>query len=315
MPLPNQHAHRALLHYALKPIDVTLLQSDRQLVFKVTASRNASYALRIYRPHDPAGRFLTSQMKWLKALARDTSLRVPVPVMNRGGTAATTFRSNGERFRATLTRWVSGERRFRANGPGARALFEVGRAMATLHRYGQSFRPSDFRAPRWDYEGLFGRGSPWCPPHPPAVDGAARKLFDSTTARCREAMRSLGHGDSVFGLIHGDCTQANYVIDRGRIGLVDFGDFGFGHFIYDMAITLLMLKPFDSTGAQRRAFLSGYREVRDLSPEHENLLDLFVAARAVVLAKWVMGAEKPNPGDVEWVGQMLRWLPRFCDSV
>lgn len=123
-------------------------------------------------------------------------------------------------------------------------------------------------------------------------------------------MRSLGYDDNVFGLIHGDCTQANYVIDRGQIGLLDFGDFGFGHFVYDMAITLLMLKPFDQSGAQRRAFIRGYREIRDLPPEHENLLDVFVAARAVVLAKWVLGAAKPNPGDLEWVHQTLRWLSR-----
>jgi Ser/Thr protein kinase RdoA (MazF antagonist) len=304
----DQHARRALLNYSMQPIRVTLLQSDRQRVFKVTERRNASYVLRIYGPNDPARRFLSSQTRWLAALASETALRVPAPVMNQSGRAVTTFRSNGATFYAALTRWVSGARRFRANGPGARVLLDVGRAMATLHRHGQSFRSKGFRAPRWDYDGLLGRHSPWRPARALTLDHTTRVLFDSIATRARVAMRSLGYGAEVWGLIHGDCIQANYVIDRGRIGLIDFSDFGFGHFLYDIAITLLMLRPFDRTGDQRRAFLAGYREVRELSHAHEELLDTFIAARAVVLARHALGAATPHPGDVEWVRQTLRWL-------
>jgi Ser/Thr protein kinase RdoA (MazF antagonist) len=82
------------------------------------------------------------------------------------------------------------------------------------------------------------------------ADRRTRRLFGHVMRRARTAMDVLGRDPLAFGLIHGDLIQANYVVHRNRVGAIDFGDFGRGYFLYDMAVTLLMLKPYSTrTGA------------------------------------------------------------------
>jgi Ser/Thr protein kinase RdoA (MazF antagonist) len=304
----------ALDDYGLRGSRLTVLQADRQLVFKVDAG--APYALRVYYSDGPDRRAVWSQCQWLRAIARDTELVVPEPVSNASGDDVTALHGGGAgRSFCTLTKWVPGQPRFRPNGPGAAVLRQVGRIMATLHTHGASFdMPTDFRCPRWDYAGLFGPRSPWRPATALTIDRATRRAFQRIMRRTHDVMRSLGTGRDVFGLIHGDLTQPNYVVHRGSVSPIDFGDFGRGYFLYDAAVTLLMLKPFDRTGAQRRAFLAGYRDVRPLLREHEELLDTLIAGRAVVLARWALGARKPDAGNLRWVKQTLPWLRDFAEA-
>ena len=296
---------QALSAYAIKPLRSDLLQSDRQIVFHLVAARGREYALRIYPPGQRDRRTIWSQCQWLRAIARDTDLLVPEPIPNRDGDDVTPLNGGW----CTLTRWVPGRRRFWKNGPGADVLRNVGYLMARLHEHGQSFKPPPgFRCPRWDWHGLFGTTSPWYPQRKLALDKPTRQLFDRIMRRTRAIMQNLGTGQHVFGLIHGDLMQANYVVDRGHVHPIDFADFGRGYFLYDMAVTLLMLKPFDQRATQRHAFIQGYRQVRPVSPEHESLLDDFLAARAVLLARLALGAAEPRASDLQWVNQTLPWL-------
>jgi Ser/Thr protein kinase RdoA (MazF antagonist) len=129
-------------------------------------------------------------------------------------------------------------------------------------------------------------------------------------------MRELGAGRDVFGLIHGDLIQSNYLVDgrpkRVRVHAIDFADFGRGYFLYDIAVTLLMLRPFDRSGAQRVAFLRGYRNIRALSASEEKRIDPFIAIRAVVLARSLLGAPRPSTADLRWVSQTLAWIENLC---
>jgi len=63
---------------------------------------------------------------------------------------------------------------------------------------------------------------------------------------------------------------------------VDFGDCGYGYYLYDMGVTLLMLRGFDPDGTQRAAFLRGYGQTRGLSDEHRRCYPV-TAARAAAL--------------------------------
>lgn len=126
--------------------------------------------------------------------------------------------------------------------------------------------------------------------------------------KTRATMNALGKGSDVFGLIHGDLIQANYVVHRNQVGAIDFADFGRGYFLYDMAVTLLMLKPFDPHGLQREAFIQGYRDVRPFPVEHEVMLETYIAARAVALCRWISGAVTPGQAELRWMKATIGWL-------
>lgn len=196
-------------------------------------------------------------------------------------------------FRCSAITWVEGRRYFRKSGPGARVLHEVGRIMATMPAHAERFV-----APRWfdclvrDWEGIFRRTDSavekrWLSP-------AERRLFAKVENRTWSAMDRLGTGRETFGVIHGDLMQANDLVHQRRVHVIDFADLGLGYFLYDMGVTLFALFGLDDEGRQRQAFLSGYREARELSPEHERLIDVFIAARGVVQARFVMASEHPS---------------------
>jgi Ser/Thr protein kinase RdoA (MazF antagonist) len=73
------------------------------------------------------------------------------------------------------------------------------------------------------------------------------------------------------------------VFHRGRVGLIDFDDFGHGHRLYDLAVALWELRDEPDHPAYRDALLSGYREHRDVDVTH---LDDFIAVRQVVFDLW-----------------------------
>lgn len=307
---PELLAREALKSYGIGAARLTLLQADRQIVFKVRSPHGVQFTLRIYPPGRGTRRAIWSQCQWLAALASDTDLIVPEPVANIDGEEVTSLRVAGvlQGF-GTLTRWVPGVRRFLSTGPGERVLHEVGRLMARLHLHGQKFRPPQgFRCPRWDCDGLFAEGSPWFPEYPSAINPPLRRMFSKVICRARTVMESLGAGRAVFGLIHGDLMQANYVVHNGSVHAIDFADFGRGYFLYDMAVNLLMLRPFDRSGRQREAFLRGYREIRPLAAANELLIEIFLAVRAVVLCRSIYGSARPEADNLNWVAATLPWL-------
>ena len=305
-------ARLILERYGVHGSRLRLLQADRQIVYEVF-HRSGRFILRLYPPGTIDPGVVRSQCVWLRALAKDTKLSVPEPVASDTGDDVVAARDGDpRRWHATLTRRVPGRPRFKPTGPGTAVMRQVGRLMATLHEHGRRFKPPrGFRFRRWDFDGLFGDSSPWRPVRAMRIDAPTRRLFARVMRRVCRVMRDLGRGPDVFGLIHADLTQANYVMHRGRVHAIDFGDFGRGYFLYDLAVTLLMIRPFDKDGRQRASLIAGYREVRPLTVEHEALLDTFIAARAVALARWIFGAREPGEGDLRWAMATMEWVERI----
>src|SRR5262249_3077964 len=104
--------------------------------------------------------------------------------------------------------------------------------------------------------------------------------------RIRAAQHALGQGPETFGLIHGDLHQWNYLFHQGEVRAIDFDDCGYGHYLYDMAVTLFNVRWKASAPLLRARFLAGYRSVRPLSAEHEQYLDTFMDLRDLQMMIW-----------------------------
>jgi Ser/Thr protein kinase RdoA (MazF antagonist) len=77
--------------------------------------------------------------------------------------------------------------------------------------------------------------------------------------------------------------------------LINFDDCGWGHYLYDLAVTTLHVVPSPPYGpGLRAAFLAGYRQVRELSPAHEALIDTFWMLRELQDMTWYL-QERDNP--------------------
>jgi Ser/Thr protein kinase RdoA (MazF antagonist) len=146
------------------------------------------------------------------------------------------------------------------------------------------------------------------------VSSAGRKSVMELVDR---AKRELGTGPDVFGLIHADLHQENYLFHQGRVRAIDFDDCGWGHFVYDLAVTLGELQHLPDSDALRAGLLRGYRAVRPLPPEHERYVEVFAGLRVLKLTLWFL-EQRGHPAFPDWeteVGEGLADLKELADRL
>ena len=309
----RQLAETALAAYDLAEVHLTPLMHFFNTTFRVDTCCQSSqanqeyspthrgdrYVIRIHRPGSQDALTIQSELLWLQALRREAGLIVPEPVPTRDGALVTMASTAGvpEPRHCAVFRWVDG--RF----PGARLtvneLEHVGSFMAKLHRHAEHFVvPAGFFRKRWDYEGLRSEAlgtnieQSWA--HLSPED---RTLLDAVGERVQQAMKGLGEGQEVFGLIHADFYERNYLFSKGEVHAIDFDGCGWGYYLFDIGVAFSTLLARDNYPALRQAFLKGYRQVRLLSASHEALIDTFIAGRLMCHVLWLAAhVDEPSYG-------------------
>ncbi|MFZ0545465.1 MAG: phosphotransferase [Candidatus Promineifilaceae bacterium] len=300
-------ALKALEAYPITPTNVTPLVHLFNSTFQVE-TKNGRFVLRINRPNDRSQAEIRSEMQWLASLRRETPLIVPDPLANLSGDLVTHIQVPGvlEPRDCVVFHWVEGS--FYRKRLGPTALERVGSFMAHLHNHVQQFDfPAGFVRPNLELDGEVGRLLQHGLKH-------GRELL--TDEMCQDMTRtvdvirpkidSLGKNNSVYNLIHADLHQGNYLFKKKTVRAIDFDDCGWGHLVYDMAITFWYLGQHPALPAMRTAFLKGYRSARPFSAEHESLIDTFMALRSLLMISFM--ASERNP-------RIRQFAPQFIASI
>jgi Ser/Thr protein kinase RdoA (MazF antagonist) len=215
---------------------------------------------------------------------------VPVPVPALDGSLIQEVPVSGEAAprQCVLLHWVSGE--FRNESLRPPDLQRVGVFMAQLHCHGDQFVASQPNPPT--RRALFCDVLAWTdPPRNGVAHFSSDELgvFAATAQRVQTAVRELGEGKDVFGFIHADLHQWNYLFHGQEVRAIDFDDCGWGYYAYDIVVTLSYLEP-----ALRDAFLAGYQRVRPLPASYAQYRDVFLAARILVMVAWILSWPQPS---------------------
>ncbi len=246
-------AEKVLATYELGKVHLTPLQHFFNTTFRVdtcarlqeaeqgdlAADKGERYVIRIHRPGSQNVAAIQSELLWLQALRREASLVVPAPVPTRDGVLVTSASTAGvpEPRQCVLFRWVDG--RFLHSQLNTKELERVGAFMAKLHRHAERFVvPEGFFRNRWDYEGLLYKAlgtdleKSWA-----HLSQEARNVLDTTAERVQQTMQFLGERREVFGLIHADFYERNYLFSNGEVHAIDFDGCGWGYYLFDMGVT------------------------------------------------------------------------------
>ena len=287
-------AEAALVPYGLTPARLVALSHLENTTFRVDVPGGDRYVLRIHRasgsPVHPARSVedVKSETTWLSALRRETGLSVPEPVLTVDGSPLVVAEAEGvpEPRVCALFRWSQG--RFLDAGLTPSHLERVGGFIARLHDHAVRFAPPAGFV-RWRVADVAGDAAAWaagvvgeqCGP------GAAATV-EAVLGKVRRVQGELGEGPEAFGLIHADLHQENYLFHRGQVRAIDFDDCGWGHFVYDLAVTLSELRWRSDYATLRAGLLQGYRAVRSLPTGYERYLETFQGLRMLLLVLWFL---------------------------
>jgi Ser/Thr protein kinase RdoA (MazF antagonist) len=312
-------ARKALEAYALPVTSVSPLKQVYNKNFHITAQNGEQYMLRICHPRRTSVEPVRSELLWLAALNQETDLSVPEPVPNKNRQLVSLVSDPDVPgiHLCVLFHWTNGRFLYRTLTPSH--LFQVGELTAHLHKHAAHWdRPAGFTRRRVDNlfclrqerddhfdEMIAVRAIQLIEAVSAPQDG---KLVNTVIHNVWTVLNELGERPENFGLIHADVHQSNYLFNKGRVGLIDFDDCGFGHWLYDLAVTLYCLQAHPNFTNLREAFLAGYRQSHPLSMEHEGCLETFIALRTLQDLLWDI-EERDQPAFRDrWHAQMMNGL-------
>lgn len=316
--LLTQWAQRVLRRYRLDHAQPVVLQDSSSLMFRIppparerdcrrcgaSAADATGFVLRVHEATQHDTQAIDEELQWLTAIRRDTALVVPTPVPARDGSLIQNVALPGESLErcCVLFRWVDGELR---NDPLQPAdLQRLGAFMARLHEHANGFVTTATSRPT---RRAFGDFQVWRNPSGGvAAHFGVEELtaFAAVAERAHCAIMALGEGADVFGFIHADLHPWNILFRGDQVRAIDFDDCGWGHYGYDIAVTLSYFEDWPTFPSLRDAFVRGYQTVRPLPAHALEHLDVLIATRMLVMIAWIL--DVPRASDIPWGPRYLK---------
>jgi Ser/Thr protein kinase RdoA (MazF antagonist) len=306
-----------LTHYDLRVDRLTLLGLYTNTLFRVRTQDGASYVLRLATPGWRTDEDLRAEVLWLFALARDTDIGAPVPVLPRSGQPFVTLEAKGvpNPNRCTILSWIPGTNLGQQLSP--ETLVKMGELFARLHAHGAAFKPppdftqrqmSSYLA-RGEPDALFAFGAA------NALDAEHRELLYAVQDRAAAAFAGRYADPEGLRVIHNDLWHDNIKIYRGRLHPLDFEDTLWGYPVQDIAMALQDLMT-DVAPAEyaplAAAFRKGYTSLAPWPEGHDGEIDCFRAGRILWVLNYVARYEREYLVEsvARWGPILQRWLDR-----
>lgn len=295
----------ALDHYDPKPIQVSLLTVETNILFDVRTAADR-YVLRLSAPNARTIGEIRSELAWLVALRRDTDLVVPEPVPARDGERVVTVEARGvpEARHCVLFRWVPG--RLPGERLSSATAHALGGVLARLHQHADTFRaPAGFSSTRLDTAWTFGKPEVVYDDAPDALwPSPRRQLVRQAAARVQAVLDELYAKPEDLRFLHIDFHPGNIKRFGDGFAVLDFDDSRWAHPLQDIGIALFYLLDEPNYQELRRSFHEGYSRVRPDFPVAPDRLDVCIAARQIDLLSYVLH------GDILSSDDLAAWLER-----
>lgn len=278
--------------FGLEVASLELLSHSENVVLAVTATDEQRYAMRLHRPGYNTVDEMESEVEFVDSL-RSFGVPVPTCIAVEGGGHYTPVDVRGLAHQVGVIGWVDGAPLggpLDGGGPGIVGHYgRIGELAAQIRAHHATWVPSaGFARRRWDADGLVGETPIWdrfWEVERLTVDQKA--LFRAARDQLVDTLGSLPTDASRFGLIHADLHLGNVMASGPDLTVIDFDDCGSGWFVHELAVALHPMLGEDLEAEARASMLAGYRSVHELSNVEEELIDVFLAMRSLMIVGWL----------------------------
>jgi len=289
----KQAALYALQNYDVDWNSIHFIQVSEHVIFRIQSSAGESYLLRIHTWNKSYAEVI-SELEWLVHLRRK-GLVVPDGIQNQNGEFITVVTMDEKaKYYATLMRWIEGDRLDK------KVLTEdhvhaMGKLMADLHEASVDFVPSNtFSRTTWGSDSFNRDWLHLQQHHNHFIKKEAFKLYTEASAKVADQLQTFTPQAQSYGIIHADLHNGNIVFCDDQPYAIDFGRCGFGYHIYDIAQAVMGLRPH-----QRKLFIHGYEQVRQLSENAISMLESFFIMAIIEAYSFHAENEQETEGLIE----------------
>ncbi|MCA1781054.1 MAG: phosphotransferase enzyme family protein [Dermatophilaceae bacterium] len=296
-------AREGALAFGLDSVEVQLVAHAFNTTFRVEGADGERVAVRVNTNSLSTPGHITAQHAWMRALASDTDLRLPVPLQTVSGSDYAVVRTDDHDHVVVAASWLEGDEVGECDEVQARAL---GRAMAAMHAHAEAWTmPED--------GGLSEFTDPYFGDEDRLRDAYRHRpedlaLVEWSLERCQAAMTAAAETDRPI-VVHGDLHGGNLLWHEGVLGVLDFDDCGIAVPAVDLAVATFYLRGSDPQ--VEAALRAGYAEVRELPGVVEDGgFDGLVAARQLLLANDLLQSRTAELQELA-VGYLERTVERL----
>lgn len=307
--MTNEKLMELLVRYDMKQPEIIFLRHNENRTYRINDRMGKSYLLRIHTPvinemkgmqHTYDG--ILGELQMLDKLGSWSTSEVQTPIRNKDGELITIIENKGELLNCSVLTWLDGRDMMEDDINDLELVKQLGSQIEELHTFfrqyehsGMGMRPSQGRA----YNKRMIRV---------IYSGVEKKLFTSSDANTIEQTLQLincrldDHGDEIGpDLIHGDLSMGNTIITpEGEVKFIDFGFFGTGYALLDVAMGAMMLP-----SKRRDTFLKGYYRNREYTDSDLLQIEGFMLVAIIGYYVFQMENENVHP----W---MRERMPKLC---
>ncbi len=276
---------------------VTLLTVSENATFLVTDSNDQRLCVvRVHRPQYHTLAEIESELFWIESLRAEQIVVTPRPIPLLNGSSIATFQDGDEARHMVAFDFMPGVEPS-TDQSLVTGFHQLGAITAKLHGHARDWTtPQSFTRKTWNFETTIGETPHWGHwQHSPGLTSADQDVLTDTVALLQSQLNSYGAPATRFGLIHADLRLANLLVDGNQLAVIDFDDCGLGWYVYDFAAAISFMEENPQVPDLLQAWLSGYREVANLSQDDEALIPTFIMLRRLMLTAWLAThAETPT---------------------
>ncbi|MCH4890984.1 hypothetical protein EZV73_25630 [Acidaminobacter sp. JC074] len=269
-----------LEHYDIDVKKMTFLEEATNIFYKVLDDKGKKYAVKVYQEINSNMDDALVEMHFLQLIKENTDIQVPVPVKNKQGDFITYLDTpyDDVKKRVSVYEWLPGKDL--DENEKVEHFYEIGRIMAKVHEVTSTHKlPKTLNPKRLD-KVLYFSGDDYfykMDKYRSKVSDKTYKLLDYMIPYLDERMAKL-YNEKPF-LIHGDFNPYNVRLHRNSLRLLDFEDACVGYEIHDISIFLFYYQLDDDYEDYKKAFFKGYRSIRDIDIDEEEMKMLMIARR------------------------------------
>lgn len=297
----------ALSQYTIPQGQLQFLGHSGNVIFRIETPEKA-FVLRIHQAvsglQDDIWQrleIIESELLWLSALHHDTTVVVQEPVQNRAGKWVTQVVAEDTRevFHCSLLRWIDGHTCDTQRTP--QQAHQLGSLIAQMHRHTSQWQlPQNFVRPSYDESRLDTALSML---HPAVAHGLiSTQHYEKlvlAAQRVQKMIKTMSQTPEIWGVIHADLHEGNYLFHNEQIRPIDFSRCGFGYYLYDIAQSLQYLFP-----EVRFSFFEGYQTFYKLPEHYTQHVEGFLIMALIEVFSFHVN----NPKEHQWLSETIQYV-------